>query len=77
MDMKTSKSPVITRNLPPRLTVSLKTLMQMLDAGRSSVRRWLKQAGVQPIVMNDGPKSAIRYRWRDVEAWLESRDSVD
>ena len=60
----------------PRLTVSLKTLSHMLDAGRSSVRRWLKEAGIQPITMNDGPKSAIRYRWRDIEPWLESREYV-
>jgi hypothetical protein len=60
-----------------RLTVSLKTLAAMLDTGRSSVRRWLRQAGVQPIAMSDGPKSAIRYRWRDVEAWLESREHVE
>lgn len=61
----------------PCLTVSLKTLSQMLDAGRSSVRRWLKDAGIQPIAMGDGPKSAIRYRWQDVEAWLASRNAVE
>ena len=61
----------------PRVTVSLKTLSHMLDAGRSSVRRWLKDAGIQPIAMGDGPKSAIRYRWQDVEAWLASRDAVE
>ena len=49
----------------------------MLDAGRSSVRRWLKDAGIQPIAMGDGPKSAIRYRWQDVEAWLASRNAVE
>ncbi|MCY2928071.1 MAG: hypothetical protein NTV86_00980 [Planctomycetota bacterium] len=58
-------------------TVSLKTLAQILDTGRSSARRWLKQAGIRPIAMNDGPKSAIRYRWKDVEGWLHSRQYVD
>jgi len=38
-----------------RVTVSLRTLADMLDAGRSSVRRWLKAAGIQPIAMSDGP----------------------
>ena len=61
----------------PPLTVSLKTLARMLDTGRSSVRRWLRQAGVQPIAMSDGPKSAIRYRWPEVEAWLDSREHVE
>ena len=60
-----------------RVTVSLRTLAGMLDAGRSSVRRWLKAAGIQPIAMNDGPKGALRYRWTDIEAWLESRESVE
>jgi len=60
-----------------RVTVSLRTLADMLDAGRSSVRRWLKAAGIQPIAMNDGPKGALRYRWTDIEAWLESRESVE
>ena len=60
-----------------RLTVSLKTLADMLDTGRSSVRRWLRDAGVQPIAMSDGPRSAIRYRWGDVQDWLASRDEVE
>lgn len=70
------KHPRFDSSEPP-LTVSLKTLARMLDTGRSSARRWLKQAGVQPIAMSDGPKSAIRYRWPEVEAWLESREHVE
>lgn len=66
-------SPDISR---PPLTVSLATLARVLDAGRSSVRRWLRQAGIRPIAMSDGPRSAIRYRWKDVQAWLESREHV-
>ncbi len=60
-----------------RITVSLRTLSEMLDAGRSSVRRWLKAAGIHPIVMSDGSKGALRYRWADVETWLESREIVE
>jgi len=58
------------------LAVSLKTLAQMMDASRSSVRRWLAEAGIQPIAVGRGPKGAIRYRWSEVEAWLESRENV-
>jgi len=50
-----------------RLTVSLKTLAQMLDVHRSSVRRWLQQAGVRPIAFGRGRNGAIRYKWRDVQ----------
>jgi len=57
-----------------RLTVSLKTLAQMLDAHRSSVRRWLQQAGIRPIALGRGRNGAIRYRWRDVQQWIESRE---
>lgn len=61
---------------PQRLAVSLGTLSQMLDAGRSSVRRWLAEAGIRPIAVGQGAKGAIRYRWSEVEARLESRENV-
>lgn len=57
-----------------RLTISLKTLSQMLDAHRSSVRRWLQQAGIRPVVLGKGRNGAIRYRWRDIQEWIESRE---
>ena len=60
-----------------RLTISLKTLSILLDAHRSSVRRWLSEAGINPIAIGRGRKGAIRYRWRDVERWLESLKTVD
>jgi transposase len=60
-----------------RLTVSLKTLAQMLDAHRSSVRRWLQQAGIRPIVLGKGRSGAIRYKWRDVQEWIESREHTE
>ncbi len=60
-----------------RLTVSLKTLSNMLDAHRSSVRRWLREAGIRPIVLGRGRNGAIRYRWRDVDEWLELREYVE
>lgn len=59
-----------------RLTVSLKTLAQMLDAHRSSVRRWLQEAGIRPIVLGRGRNGAIRYRWHEIEAWLNSREQA-
>jgi hypothetical protein len=73
---KTLKRPRFDRS-PRPVTVSLRTLARMLDTGRTSVRRWLTQAGIQPIAMNDGPRCAIRYKWKDVEGWLESREYVD
>lgn len=60
-----------------RLTVSLKTLAALLDANRSSVRRWLREAGIHPIVFGRGRNGAIRYRWREVEEWLASRAPVE
>ena len=60
----------------PRLTVSLKTLAQMLDAHRSSVRRWLEDAGIYPIALGRGRNGAIRYRWHDIKDWLDSREYV-
>lgn len=60
-----------------RLAVSLKTVAQMLDAHRSSVRRWLQQAGIRPIALGRGRNGAIRYRWRDIQQWIESRECGD
>lgn len=57
-----------------RLTVSLKTLAQRLDAHRSSVRRWLDDAGIRPIVIGRGRNAAIRYHWQEIRAWLDSRE---
>ena len=59
------------------LAVSLKTLAGMLDAHRSSVRRWLQQAGIRPIALGKGRNGAIRYRWRDVREWLDSLEAID
>jgi len=57
--------------------MSLKTLASLLDADRASVRRWLSDAGIKPVVMGRGRNGAIRYRWRDIEDWLESRETVE
>ena len=58
-------------------TVSLKTVAELLDTTRTSARRWLKEAGIQPIAIGRGRKGAIRYRWPDVAAWLQSRQHVE
>ena len=59
------------------LVVSIKTLAEQLDATRSSVRRWLDEADIHPVSIGRGRKGAIRYRWRDVQEWLESRQYVE
>lgn len=58
------------------LAVSLKTLAALLDADRSSVRRWLRQGGIRPVVLGRGRNGAIRYRWHEIRDWLESREKV-
>jgi len=60
-----------------RLAVSLNTLSRLLDAHRSSVRRWLKEAGIQPIVLGEGRNGAIRYRWHDIQRWLKAKEHAD
>ena len=66
-----------TRQVGKPLAVSLKTLSQQLDADRSTVRRWMKEAGIRPIAIGRGVNGAIRYRWSDVQAWLDSLDTVE
>ena len=75
--MKQDNKEIMYQEKTQRLTVSLKTLSNMLDAHRSSVRRWLKEAGIQPIAIGHGRNGAIRYRWRDVNEWLESLKYVE
>jgi hypothetical protein len=60
-----------------RLTVSLKTLAEMLDAHRGSVRRWLGVAGIQPIALSPHRNGAIRYHWKEIEFWLATLERVD
>jgi hypothetical protein len=60
-----------------RTVVSLKTLADMLDAHRSSVRRWLHDAGIRPIALGRGKNGAIRYYWTDVKDWLDSLKTID
>jgi ethanolamine utilization protein EutP (predicted NTPase) len=60
-----------------RKAVSLKTLADMLDAHRSSVRRWLREAGIRPIVLGRGKNGAIRYKWCDIQDWLESQGYIE
>ena len=57
--------------------VSLKTLADMVDADRSTVRRWLRDDGIRPVAVGRGRNGGIRYRWQDVETWLSSRSPVD
>ena len=56
--------------------VSINTLARVLDAHRSTVRRWLTEAGIRPIVVGHGKNAAIRYRWADIETWIESREEI-
>ena len=58
-------------------TVSLQTVAELLDASRSSTRRWLKEGGIRPIAVGRETKGAIRYKWPDVQEWLESRQYVE
>ena len=60
-----------------RVAVSLNTLAGMLDAHRSSVRRWLQEAGIRPIVLGRGRNGAIRYRWCDIQEWLEAKEYTE
>lgn len=66
-----------TAQQPEPLLVSLTTLAEQLDAHRSTVRRWLRQAGIRPIAIGRGINGAIRYRWSDVQTWLDSLDTVE
>ncbi|MEX2216529.1 MAG: hypothetical protein WD768_20620 [Phycisphaeraceae bacterium] len=59
-----------------RQFVALKTLAQQLDADPSSVRRWLRASEIQPVVLSDGPRPAIRFKVDEINAWLSARESI-
>jgi len=75
LDPKEKNSP--NNNENERLAVSLNTPASMLDAHRSSVRRWLQEAGIRPIFLGRRRKGAIRYHWSDIKEWLDSLKEVD
>jgi hypothetical protein len=66
-----------TNNESQKLAVSLKSLSEMLDAHRSSVRRWLTQAGIKPVSLGKGKNGAIRYKWEEVKSWLDSMEHIE
>ena len=74
-----SKDNSIDRWQPPERfrTVSLKSIAELLDTTRSSARRWLKEAGIKPIALGRGAKGSIRYKWQDIEAWINSREYAE
>ena len=59
------------------LAVSLRTLAEKLDAHRSTVRRWLREAGIRALAIGHGVYGANRYSRADVQAWLDALDTVD
>lgn len=71
------EKPITDNQETKKLTVSLKTLSIMLDAHRTSVRRWLKQAGIKPIALGRGRNGAIRYKWIDIQSWLKKQQYVE
>ena len=72
------KSPPISEpiDLESQRLVSLKAMAKVLDTTRTSARRWLREAGVRPVAIGRGRNGAIRYRWREVQSWLDSRQAV-
>jgi excisionase family DNA binding protein len=62
---------------PQRVLVSPKTLAEMLDVHASTVRRWLDEAGIRPVIPGGGPRRSIRYRWDEVKVWLEALEQTE
>lgn len=56
--------------------ICVKRLAALMDCHRTSVRRWLDEAGIQPVALGTGRRGAIRYRCSDIEAWLKSLPEV-
>ena len=56
--------------------VSLKTIAKQIEAHRSTVRRWLTEAGIQPLAFGSGPNGGLRYLWTDIVKWIETRARV-
>jgi hypothetical protein len=53
--------------------LSLRTLALDWDVNRSTVRRLLSLAGIEPVVLGRGKNSSIRYPADEVDAYLKSR----
>jgi predicted site-specific integrase-resolvase len=78
MKHSVSNNNINSQQLPEKFrTVSLKSIAELLDTTRSSARRWLKEAGIRPVALSRGAKGAIRYKWKDIEDWLNSLEYVE
>ena len=57
--------------------INLKTIAALVDADRTTVRRWLCRAKICPLAVGKGRNGAVRYRWRDIRQWLDTLGSID
>ena len=58
--------------------IGLSECAELLGAGRSTVRKWLSDAGVTAVVLGSGPGGTIRYRAADVEKYLaQAEEELD
>lgn len=68
-----AKTRVRTQHRTKRKLVSLKTLSHWWDVDRTTARRHLRHAGIQPVVLGSGRNGSVRYVLAEIEAWLQSR----
>lgn len=64
---------MIIHMLDEETLTTLDELARLLHAHRTSVRRWLRDAGVQAVILGGGRNGAVRYRCGDVRRWLADR----
>ncbi len=58
------------------MLVTLKRVADLCDCHRTTVRRQLGEAGIQPVALTHGPKGTIRYVWAEIEQWLTALPRV-
>jgi len=52
-------------------------VMRILKISRATLNRWVKAGKIQALKLGEGKKGAVRFRLKDIEAFVEENVKKD
>ena len=65
-----------TNNIYPPITVDANTAAALIGISEKTLRNWRSLGEGPPYLRAGGPGSRVLYRYKDLEKWIDSRESV-
>ena len=63
-------------NIYPPITVDVNTAAALIGVSVRTLRNWRYQGEGPAYLRAGGPGSRVLYRYKDIEKWIDSRESV-